>query len=66
MSKRQEAKEFALAVVQMVQKSDMHKSLVWAELISAVADAMVDLQGDNDIATVRLFAQDIRRRALVD
>jgi hypothetical protein len=66
MNKRTEAKEFAQAVIGTVQESNMHKSLVWAELMFGVTDAMADLQGDDDIATVRLFAQDIRRRALVD
>jgi hypothetical protein len=65
MNQRTEAKEFARAVIQMVAESDMHKSLVWAELLSEVADKMVDNHCDDHIDMVRKFAEGIRRRAIV-
>jgi hypothetical protein len=60
-----EATDLAAEVVQMVESSTMHKSLVYAALMLAVADVMADCQVGDHVTAVRRFAEDIRKRAIV-
>jgi hypothetical protein len=43
----------------------MHNSLAFAAIVSAIANAMVDVLYDDDVQTIRRLAADIRRSALV-
>jgi hypothetical protein len=60
-----EAADFANGVVQMVRESAMHKSLTFAAVLSAIANAMADVLCDDDVQAIRQMAAEIRRNAIV-